>query len=164
MCARKSTERNGEERRRGSAARSWQDEERRGSCPFNDGRTSESARRTSGRGRAAGAQMRYNHALRFGPNGRPIQGLRTAWEGACRAAGCSGRVSHDLRRSAVREFIRKGIPERVAMLLTGHKTQRVFERDNIVRDGDLKAATAKLDGWTGTISGTTGSEARSSGN
>src|SRR5262245_48144771 len=49
-----------------------------------------------------------------------IRSFTKTWKGACRAAGCPDRIPHDLRRTAVRTLVRAGIPERVAMRLTGH--------------------------------------------
>ena len=72
-------------------------------------------------------------------------GFNKAWRKARVAAGCPGRIPHDFRRTAVRTLVRSGVPERVAMQMTGHKTRAVFERYNIVSAGDLREAAQRLD-------------------
>ena len=70
------------------------------------------------------------------------------WWRARDAAGCASRIPHDFRRTAVRNLVRAGVPERVAMQLTGHKTRAVFERYKIVSPNDLRDAVQKLDTYT----------------
>jgi integrase len=92
----------------------------------------------------------------FNRKGKPIKEFRRTWKRACKAAGIPGRIPHDFRRTAVRNLVRAGIPERVAMKMTGHKTRSVFERYNIVSEGDLDMAARRLDEISSTVSSTVG--------
>jgi len=77
-------------------------------------------------------------------DGAPVGDFKKAWTTARRKAGVPGRLFHDFRRTAVRNLIRAGIPETVAMKLTGHRTRAVFQRYAIVEEGMLREAGERL--------------------
>lgn len=86
--------------------------------------------------------------------GRPVGLFRKPWARACRAAGRPGVILHDLRRSGIRNMVRAGVSETVAMKVSGHRTASTFRRYNITSDEDLRAVAERM----GMSTGITGQE------
>jgi integrase len=81
----------------------------------------------------------------FTRDGKQIKDFRGEWEEATKEAGVPDLVFHDLRRTAVRNMIRRGIPQHIAMRISGHKTTSVFHRYAIVSSADLQDAARKME-------------------
>jgi integrase len=79
----------------------------------------------------------------FHRKGQRIGSFRGTWIRACKKAGLEGRLVHDLRRSAARDFRRRGVSEGEIMRLCGWKTRSMFDRYNIIDEADLAEAVAK---------------------
>lgn len=79
----------------------------------------------------------------FHRNGNQIKGFRKAWARAAKKAGLEGRLVHDLRRTAARDFRRQGVSEGEIMRLAGWKTRAMFDRYNVIDEADLAQAVAK---------------------
>jgi integrase len=88
----------------------------------------------------------------FHRKGEPIGDIRKSWDAACESAKIEGKIFHDFRRTAVRNMIRAGVPERVAMAISGHRTRAIFDRYNIVSEDDLRTAAKKTNTYLRTVS------------
>lgn len=81
----------------------------------------------------------------FTRDGEPVLDFRGTWAALLKAAGLPGLLLHDFRRSAVRNMIRRGVPQKTARTISGHKTDSVFSRYNIVSEADIRDAAKKIE-------------------
>jgi integrase len=88
----------------------------------------------------------------FHCRGEQIQEFRKSWRTATVKANVPGKRFHDLRRSGIRNMVRAGVPERVAMAVSGHKTRAVFDRYNIVNEADIRQAVQRTEEYLAGVS------------
>jgi integrase len=112
----------------------------------------------------------------FHLKGEPAGDFRKAWATACVAAGLgkmicprcgkegtartcescksptgySGKIFHDFRRTAARNMIEAGVPQVVAMKITGHRTDSMFRRYAIVNEEQKREALQKTQKYLAT--------------
>lgn len=79
--------------------------------------------------------------------GSSVRDIKTAWRTACTLAGVPDALFHDLRRTAVTNMEAAGIPRHVAMGITGHRTQAVYERYGIAQRKSTQAAAREMERW-----------------
>jgi len=94
---------------------------------------------------------RCPHVFFWHASGKPIKRFSGSWKAACKRAGLwdeerqkPTKMFHDLRRSAVRNMERAGVPRKVAMTISGHKTESVYRRYDITNEADLRVAAKRL--------------------
>jgi len=80
--------------------------------------------------------------------GNPIVSVRRAWNAAVKRAGYPGLLLHDMRRTACRNMVQKAkIPRALAKLISGHLTDSMFERYNIVDPEDVTSIGQDIEKW-----------------
>ena len=89
-------------------------------------------------------------------DGRQIRDFRETWRRLFVDAKLPPRLFHDLRRSAVRNMVQRGVDRDTAKKISGHATDSIFSRYNIVSLENFRAAAVKISaGATGANGGST---------
>jgi integrase len=81
----------------------------------------------------------------FHRRGKPIRKFSRAFDIARTAAGVPHKTVHDFRRTALRDFIRAGVHQHVAMQMSGHRSASVFRRYDIIDVEDVRQALRKTE-------------------
>jgi len=80
--------------------------------------------------------------------GTPIKEFRFSWKEAVKEAKQPELLFHDLRRSAVRNMVEKmGWSEKKAMMISGHKTDAMLRRYDIIPTDDIKESGRQANDW-----------------
>ena len=89
----------------------------------------------------------------FHRNGVRIKHYNRVWRTARMKAGLSGKLMHDNRRTAARNMDRAGVPRQIAKQITGHKTDSMYNRYNIVNEKDVREGLAQAQAYLAVLSG-----------
>jgi hypothetical protein len=85
----------------------------------------------------------------FHNRGRRLGDWRKRWTKACEdcglVAGRYGKSYHDLRRTAVRDMVRAGVPQSIAKVVSGHRSDSIFQRYDIVNTRDQSEALQRVE-------------------
>lgn len=91
----------------------------------------------------------------FHDRGQPIGDFRKAWRNVKRAVGLASLLIHDMRRSAAHNLDHAGVTQARAMKITGHLTDSMWRRYNIVGDADLEDDMERVSAYNRERSGET---------
>jgi integrase len=83
----------------------------------------------------------------FHRDGRQIADFFKSWRTATRKAGCPGRLFHSTRRFAATAMLEAGLAPSVAMKWTGHETQSMLERYQLIKKKVLADDFGKLEAY-----------------
>jgi integrase len=80
----------------------------------------------------------------FHRDGKPVKSFRAAFKAACKDAGLAGLLPHDMRRSAIRNMRKAGVSESDGMKISGHRTNSVYKRYDIIDEDDQRRTIKRV--------------------